>query len=121
MAAISRSEMLGATAGLSSSAFDGGHFTAGQASSGTLLHAAAASETEPLIDQLDPELRARVLMALLGLVLVGLALIAVVVMGARYVRRLGRGRSTHAPVKDDAWFAKPLVPPNVAKNHRNDS
>jgi len=80
----------------------------------TLNVAAAASETEPLIDQLDPELRARVLMALLGLVLVGLALIAVVVMGARYVRRLGRGRSTHAPVKDDAWFAKPLNPPDAA-------
>ncbi len=42
-----------------------------------------------LLQQLDPTTRAKVLMALLGLILLGITLIAVVCIGARYVRRVG--------------------------------
>ncbi len=47
---------------------------------------------EAPIEQLDPPTRAMVLMALVGLVLVGLALILLTMIGARWVRRLGRER-----------------------------
>jgi O-antigen ligase len=64
-------------------------------------------EAEPLLEQLDPPRRAIVLMALLALVLVGLFLVAFVMIGARWVRRLaGRGlRRTDAskPARDDSW------------------
>jgi hypothetical protein len=55
--------------------------------------ALAEQSTEPVIEQLDPPRRAAVLMALLGLVLTGLALVACVMIGAHWVRRLAR----HSP------------------------
>jgi hypothetical protein len=56
---------------------------------------------EPLLERLDPPRRAAVLMALLGLVLTGVVLVACVMIGGRWVRRLaGRGvRSTPANKK----------------------
>lgn len=56
----------------------------------TLLQVEQA--TEPLIQRLDPPRRAVVVMALLGLVLTGVVLVACVMIGGRWVRRLaGRG------------------------------
>lgn len=43
---------------------------------------------EPVLEQLDPPRRAAVVMALLALVLTGVALVACVMIGARWVRRL---------------------------------
>jgi hypothetical protein len=54
----------------------------------TLL--AVEESAEPLIERLDPPRRAAVLMAILGLVLVGLTLVACVMIGGRWVRRLAR-------------------------------
>ena len=45
---------------------------------------------EPLIERLDPPRRAAVLMAILGLVILGLTLVACVMIGGRWVRRLAR-------------------------------
>jgi hypothetical protein len=53
---------------------------------------AAEEAAEPLIEQLDPPRRAAVLMAILGLVLLGLALVACAMIGGRWVRRLARER-----------------------------
>lgn len=53
---------------------------------------------EPLIEQLDPPRRAAVLMAILGLVLLGIALVACVMIGGRWVRRLARDE--HGPTKN---------------------
>lgn len=50
----------------------------------------ARQSTEPVLEQLDPPRRALVLMALLGLVLTGLALVACAMIGAHWVRRLAR-------------------------------
>ena len=58
---------------------------------------AIEESAEPLIDRLDPPRRAAVLMAILALVLLGLALVACVMIGGRWVRRLARhehGRTT---------------------------
>lgn len=48
--------------------------------------------TEPVLERLDPPRRAAVVMALLGLVLLGLLLVACVMIGAHWVRRLARHR-----------------------------
>jgi len=51
---------------------------------------AAAEPASPVIERLDPPRRAAVVMALLGLVLTGLVLVACVMLGAHWVRRLAR-------------------------------
>jgi predicted PurR-regulated permease PerM len=59
---------------------------------------AAGESTEPLINRLDPPRRAAVLMAILALVITGIAMVACVMIGARWVRRLARhqhGRTKH--------------------------
>jgi hypothetical protein len=53
---------------------------------------------EPLIEQLDPPRRAAVLMAILGLVLLGIVLVACVMIGGRWVRHLARHE--HGPTKN---------------------
>jgi hypothetical protein len=45
---------------------------------------------EPVLKMLDPPRRAAVMMALLGLVLVGLLLVTCAMIGARWVRRMAR-------------------------------
>ncbi len=64
---------------------------------------------DPMIDKLDPTTRTQVLMALLGIVLAGLTLVTLIVVGARYVRRLGVAR-TPTPTHQDEWYKKPLTP-----------
>lgn len=65
----------------------------GAASSGLALVLLAVEESaEPLIERLDPPRRAAVLMAILGLVLLGLTLVACVMIGGRWVRHLARQR-----------------------------
>ncbi|MEX0613563.1 MAG: hypothetical protein WD738_11790 [Pirellulales bacterium] len=44
----------------------------------------------PVLERLDPPRRAAVVMALLALVLTGLLLVAIVMLGANWVRRLAR-------------------------------
>src|SRR5438128_2371237 len=47
---------------------------------------------EPVLERLDPPRRAAVIMALLGLALIGLFLIIVVMVGGHWVRRMARHR-----------------------------
>jgi hypothetical protein len=51
---------------------------------------AAARPVDPVIEQLDPPRRAAVVMALIGIVLTGLALVACAMLGANWVRRMAR-------------------------------
>lgn len=57
----------------------------------------AESSTPTGLERLDPPTRARVIMALLGLVLLGVTLVACVMIGGRWVRRLAR-HSPHSMV-----------------------
>jgi hypothetical protein len=75
------------------------------------LAADAPQQVEPLLMRLDPQRRAKVLMALLGLVLVGVVLIAAAALGGRHVLRIARMRNRPTPRHDDQWYRKPLVPP----------
>jgi hypothetical protein len=52
---------------------------------------AANAKLAPL-DRLDAFTRAKLMMAILGLVLLGVGLVVMVMMGGRYVRRLARHR-----------------------------
>ena len=72
--------------------------------------AIAASETDrPLLNRLPPTQRARVLMALLALVVLGIAVAALVALGARWYRVANPPRSTGEPAESrDAWAKNPL-------------
>ncbi len=75
-----------------------------------LVLAWAEDKAEPLLMRLTPENRSRVLLALLAIVLVGVALIAVVVIGGRYVLRQARVSHGPTPLGKDDWSRKPLIP-----------
>lgn len=80
------------------------------ASAGQFAAAAplAQSAGGPLVKRLPPILRAEVLMTLLGLVVLGLALVVFVVLWSRYVRRLARSRPpTRSPIVDEWYRQRP--------------
>jgi len=78
---------------------------------GGLLAHAAADATQPLLLRLDPVQRANVIMTLLGLLLVGGTLMAIVFFAGRHLRRAARQRNSPTPRHEDDWYRKPLVPP----------
>src|SRR4051812_17618723 len=53
---------------------------------------AARDATEPVLERLDPPRRAAIIMALLGLTLIGLFLIVLAMLGGHWARRLARHR-----------------------------
>jgi hypothetical protein len=79
------------------------------------LFALPLAEGQMLIERLHPVLRARVLLALLALIVLGMGLIALTLLGARFVRRYGgickrRKEPPQSPEKArDEWWQKPLV------------
>src|SRR5690349_8730628 len=52
----------------------------------------AATAAEPVLERIDPPRRAAIIMALLGLTLVGLFLIVLAMIGGHWARRLARHR-----------------------------
>ena len=50
----------------------------------------AQESSQPLIQQLDPERNVAVSLALLGLVLIGITLVACIMIGGHWVRKLAR-------------------------------
>jgi hypothetical protein len=78
---------------------------------------AADDKEQPLLMRLKPAERASVLMALLGLVLVGLVLMTVTWLAGRYVRRLAKKPpATTSPLPRD-WYRKRL---DEDANHSED-
>ena len=63
----------------------------------------AADQAEPLLKRLDPERRTSVLMALAALVILGAGMILLVVLGARYVRRVSRERPPQRGRQPSDW------------------
>lgn len=64
------------------------------------------------IERLEPWRRAAVLMTLVGLVILGMGMVFLIVVGARWVRRMIRRNRTQKPSDlTDNWWEKPLVPP----------
>ena len=91
-----------------------GSYLDGLLRQGRTLVAAADDAARPLIFRLDPELRAKVVMALLAIILVGGLLVAIAVLGGRRARRLARDRAPSGTTHGDAWYQKPLSPPDSA-------
>jgi hypothetical protein len=79
----------------------------------------AAEDAELPLKQLDPQSRAGVLLALAGLVILGLGMIALVWLGAQHVRRLARQRPIERPRDESSWTAAPRIRDD-ALNDRND-
>ena len=52
----------------------------------------AADPTDPVLERIDPPRRAAIVMALLGLTLIGLFLIVLAMLGGHWARRLARHR-----------------------------
>ena len=71
---------------------------------------AADEPAKSLLDRLDPERRAKVVMALLGVVLAGLAIVALAVLLGRHFLRAARKPVPPTPRHEDDWFRKPLAP-----------
>jgi hypothetical protein len=69
-----------------------------------------ADQAEPWLKRLDPVSRAKVLMALAALLLLGGLLITVVILWARHARRKIREPLPKSRIHDDDWYNKPLVP-----------
>jgi hypothetical protein len=63
-----------------------------------------------MVGAIEPLLRAKLLMALLGLIVLGLGLMVLIIMGGRYARRIARTSLPPSQTHDDRWYAKPLVP-----------
>ena len=68
-----------------------------------------------MLEQLDPVTRARVLAALLGLIVLGMGLMLLAWLFARFVRRYGkrtfappRAREESASI-EDVWWKKPVI------------
>ena len=71
---------------------------------------AAAEQAETMLMKLDPANRAKVLMALLALVLVGLGLVALAWIGGRRLRRVVKQPLRPIRRFEDQWYRKPSVP-----------
>ncbi|TWT88586.1 hypothetical protein Mal64_20700 [Pseudobythopirellula maris] len=53
---------------------------------------APLAQSQTVLERLDPPTRAAVLMAVIGLVLLGLALVVLTMIGGRWLRRVARDR-----------------------------
>ena len=81
---------------------------------------AVEERAEPLLVRLDPEQRAKVLMALLGLILLGAFSIALVYFGGAHLRRIARSSPGASRDTRDDWYRKPLVPPDPPSPHTSE-
>jgi hypothetical protein len=67
----------------------------------------ADNQGVPLLERLDPSQRAAVLAALFALVLLGMALVAFIYMGGRFVRRQHRRNPPSQPPLPSDWDHNP--------------
>ncbi|MGH7138403.1 MAG: hypothetical protein ACREHD_21850 [Pirellulales bacterium] len=65
---------------------------------------------------LPAPLRAKAIMALLGIIVLGVGLAAMIVLGGRAVKRLARHRRGPTNARDDSWYRKPLESEPAAGN-----
>jgi hypothetical protein len=71
---------------------------------------AAEEKAQTLIERLDPLSRTRVVMALLGLVLVGGGLVLLTIVAGRRLRRIARHTPGPTRTHEEDWYQKPLIP-----------
>jgi hypothetical protein len=79
----------------------------------------AQEKSQTALQQMKPEMRAKVLAALAGFVILGFGLIALASIGARVTRRyMNQEPSRRRDVTqfEDDWATKPLVPPDKSSD-----
>lgn len=96
--------------------------SAGGTASAAHLWAQATEEPRRLIERLEPMARARVILLLLFIIILGAGLVLFAWLAGRMTRRLIRTpRDQRPPLDQDDWAAKPLVkldePDASAKSH----
>ena len=72
-----------------------------------------AQAAAPLIKRIDDQMRAKVLAALAGLIILGFAMVLLAWLGARATQRYRRGASYFRPTTrpgEHEWARKPLGP-----------
>jgi hypothetical protein len=65
----------------------------------------AQEAVKPVLERIDPPRRAALIMALLGLTLVGLFLVVLAMVGGHWARRLARQRPGHRSRRDPATIS----------------
>lgn len=73
-----------------------------------------AQQAEPLISRLDPQTRAKALLALGAVVVLGVAMIVLIWLTGRATRRYMRSaaaKPVKSHVEHDDWARTPIVPP----------
>ncbi|HEY2883353.1 MAG TPA: hypothetical protein VGJ15_12985 [Pirellulales bacterium] len=68
----------------------------------------AVEESDAVLRKLDPQRRAGVILALAGLVVLGVGMITLVWLGAQHVRRVARQRPIARPPNESSWNDRPL-------------
>jgi hypothetical protein len=63
-----------------------------------------------MVGAVEPVVWAKLMMAFLAVVVLGIGLLAMIVMGGRYARRVARTPLPPSRVHEDRWYAKPLNP-----------
>ena len=71
-----------------------------------VIISSGAEQQEPLLNRLDPLMRGIAVMALVGLVIAGLALMGLTWLGGRRVRRLARSRPAARDRELSDWDRK---------------
>jgi hypothetical protein len=74
----------------------------------------AQEKSQTVLQKMEPHMRAKVLAALAGFVILGFGLMALASIGARVTRRYmnqGPSRRRDLAQFEDDWATKPLVPP----------
>lgn len=72
-----------------------------------------AQAAAPLIKRMDDAMRAKVLAAMAGLIILGFAMVLLAWLGARVTQRYRRGASYFRPTArpgEHEWARKPLIP-----------
>ncbi|MCA9165239.1 MAG: hypothetical protein KDA62_19740 [Planctomycetales bacterium] len=84
--------------------------TAGNVIQAAPIWAQSAEQPRRLIERLEPMMRARVILLLLFIIILGAGLLLFAWLAGRMTRRLIRTPRDHRPPLDaDDWAAKPLV------------
>lgn len=88
----------------------------------------AEDPQKPLLEQLPADRQTAVLLSLLGMVILGLGLIALIILAGRYTRRnrVEPTRWTSTTTPHEPWYSRPLsdserlpLPGNPSDHHSN--
>lgn len=69
---------------------------------------------------LPPPVRVKAMLALVGIIVLGFGLAAMILLGGLAVKRRARHRSGPSSARDESWYQKPLDPGPTAEGAPSD-